>query len=160
MKALPQKIGPYLTAPPVPQLFETNSPLAVFSSEITEVYRIKVEGGGSRGVVDAAWGAYVAALVKGGLDVKETNGSGVGNTEDLFVGILGWESSEVCYTDWTFAIEKGFADMQQARSKALEQASVADAKSKIENLRGVSSFVTALEYSQKVCLCNDTRNAK
>jgi hypothetical protein len=93
-------VKPHSVAPPVPQLYNTDfEPSKVFGSTLTEVWQVKT-GEGDEKVVDStgAWEKFVSAVAEaGGVhgDGKSIQGTSVNLEERRWVGVLGWESSEV-----------------------------------------------------------------
>jgi hypothetical protein len=93
-------VMPHSIAPPVPQLYNTDfEPSKVFSSGLTEVWQVKV-GEGDRKVVESkeAWEKFVSAVEEAGGahgNGKSIQGTSINLEERRWVGVLGWESSEV-----------------------------------------------------------------
>lgn len=77
------QVKPIVTAPPQPQIFHTDlSPIAAFSSPLTEVYRIKIESGGNDfEVVRKAWWDFTAAVESSLHVVLSLSG----------MAVVGWE---------------------------------------------------------------------
>jgi hypothetical protein len=93
-------VKPHSIAPPVPQLYNTDfGPSEVFGSALTEVWQVKI-GEEDGKVVEArgAWEKFVSAVAEaGGVNGKgkSIQGTSLNLEEKRWVGILGWESSEV-----------------------------------------------------------------
>jgi hypothetical protein len=93
-------VKPHSVAPPVPQLYNTDfEPSKVFGSTLTEVWQVKI-GEGDGKVVESrgAWEKFVSAVAEaGGVNGDGTSiqGTSVNLEERRWVGVLGWESSEV-----------------------------------------------------------------
>jgi hypothetical protein len=91
---------PHSIAPPVPQLYNTDSePTKVFGSTLTEVWQVKI-GEGSEKVAESreAWKKFVTAVAEasGSNGTEESiQGPSVNLEEKRWVGVLGWESMEV-----------------------------------------------------------------
>jgi hypothetical protein len=93
-------VKPHSVAPPVPQLYNTDlEPFQVFGSALTEVWQVKIgEGDGKEVESREAWEKFVSAVAEaGGLngDGKSIQGTSLNLEERRWVGVLGWESSEV-----------------------------------------------------------------
>jgi hypothetical protein len=89
-------IKPFATAPARPEVYETDeSPMAVFSSVVTEVYRVKFNNEVKLEQVKAAWSEFVSAVKKILPGVPSLCGISVNLDEDFHVGILGWDGLEV-----------------------------------------------------------------
>lgn len=92
-KAFGGKVKGYATAPPEPQLFETDKgPAAAMSAPVTEVFRIKIH---DRKNIDHAWKDLVDAVGKAESSVETLSGASINLPYDLFVGVMGWDSLEV-----------------------------------------------------------------
>jgi hypothetical protein len=91
---------PHSLAPPVPQLYNTDfGPSKVFGSAITEVWQVKIREGDGK-VVESreAWEKFVSAVAEaGGVtgNGKSIQGTSLNLEERRWVGVLGWESSQV-----------------------------------------------------------------
>ncbi|OQE22851.1 hypothetical protein PENFLA_c012G05203 [Penicillium flavigenum] len=130
-------VKPHSVAPPVPQLYNTDfGPSEVFRSALTEVWQVKI-GEGDKKVVEVrgTWEKFVSAVTEaGGVN---GNGDGIQGTslnleEKRWVGVLGWESSEM-------------------REKVLGSAAVKEARKSLDILVWNTSipFVTAIERVSK-----------
>ncbi|KAG4416722.1 hypothetical protein IFR04_010124 [Cadophora malorum] len=89
-------VQPYATAPPNPQLYETDfGPREVLARALTEVWQVKVgdETDAEEKVEKArkVWGVFVDAVGKG----TRIQGTSLNQEERLWIGVLGWESSEI-----------------------------------------------------------------
>lgn len=89
-------VQPYATAPPNPQLYETDlGPSEVFASALTEVWEVKVGNGtdaeGKVKEARRAWERFVAVVGNG----EGIQGTSLNQEERLWIGVLGWESGEV-----------------------------------------------------------------
>ncbi|KAH9212339.1 hypothetical protein DL95DRAFT_340661 [Leptodontidium sp. 2 PMI_412] len=121
-------VKPHSVAPPVPQLYNTDfAPIQVFESALTEVWQVKI-GGEDGKVVEAtgAWEKFVSAVAEaGGVNGSGTSiqGTSVNLEEKRWVGVFGWESSEI-------------------REKVLGSAAVKEAKKSLDGLLW-NTFVTA-----------------
>jgi hypothetical protein len=79
------------------QLYETDvSPVAVNSAPIIEVFRISLEDVTKEIEVKKAWKVLVNALVHTGASMPQMSGKSVNLADSLYLGVLGWESLEVC----------------------------------------------------------------
>ncbi|PVH71454.1 hypothetical protein DL98DRAFT_660625 [Cadophora sp. DSE1049] len=114
-------VQPYATAPPNLQLYETDfGPSDVFGSSLTEVWQVKVgDGPDAEGKVEearSAWEGFVGAVTGevSGMG-KGIQGTSLNQEERLWIGVLGWESSE-------------------AREKVLGSAPVKEAKKILDGL--------------------------
>ncbi|RYP38469.1 hypothetical protein DL767_002585 [Monosporascus sp. MG133] len=93
-------VKPHSDAPPVPQLYHTDfEPSKVFGSALTEVWQVKI-GEGDGKVVESrgAWEKFVSAVAEaGGVNGngKSIQGTSLNLEERRWVGVLGWESSEI-----------------------------------------------------------------
>lgn len=91
---------PHSVAPPVPQLYSTDfGPSEVFGSALTEVWQVKI-GEGDEKVVEArgAWEKFVSAVAEaGGVNGNgdSIQGTSLNLEEKRWLGVLGWESTEV-----------------------------------------------------------------
>ena len=88
---------PHSVALPVPQLYSTDlGPTEVFGSALTEVWQVKI-GEGDEKVVEArdAWEKFVNAVAEAGGVNGNIQGTSLNLEEKRWVGVLGWESSEV-----------------------------------------------------------------
>ncbi|KAI5364478.1 hypothetical protein J4E82_011407 [Alternaria postmessia] len=121
---------PHSIAPPVPQLYNTDSePTKVFGSTLTEVWQVKI-GEGSEKVAESreAWKKFVTAVAEasGSNGTEESiQGPSVNLEEKRWVGVLGWESMET-------------------REKVLGNAAVQEAKRGLDGLVS-NTFVTAFQ---------------
>lgn len=94
------RVLPYSTALPVPQLYDTDvQPVDVFGSAMTEAWQVKIgEGNEMAEKSKVAWEKFVRAVAEaGGVsgDDKSFHGTSLNLEERRWVGALGWESSEV-----------------------------------------------------------------
>ncbi|CAN9265030.1 unnamed protein product [Alternaria alternata] len=133
---------PHSIAPPVPQLYNTDSePTKVFGSTLTEVWQVKI-GEGSEKVAESreAWKKFVTAVAEasGSNGTEESiQGPSVNLEEKRWVGVLGWESMEIG--------EEQLANFQiQTREKVLGNAAVQEAKRGLDGLVS-NTFVTAFQ---------------
>ena len=92
---------PLALAPAQPQLFETNlEPDAVFSSVLTEVYRIKIPNETVATAVKDSWREFDSAIVKAATterceaEAHLISGTSLNLEEKTFVGVIGWRSAE------------------------------------------------------------------
>jgi len=120
------KMIPLLTAPLVLEIYHTDlSPRAVFSSPLTEVFRIKLGAGGSGyDLVRDTWINFVAALESSTPGLPSVHGSSLNLDQQLFLGVIGWEGND-------------------ARESIISKEVVKEAKSKIESLKGVETFTVS-----------------
>jgi hypothetical protein len=93
-------VMPHSLAPPVPQLYNTDfEPIKVFDSALTEVWQVQIgEGDGKAVESREAWEKFVSAVAEaGGVNGngKSIQGTSLNLEERRWVGVLGWESSEV-----------------------------------------------------------------
>jgi len=90
-------VMPLFTTPPEVQIYHTDlSPVAAFSSPLTEVFRIKIGAGGSEfDVVRASWSNFVTAIERSLPKLVSLNGSSLNLDQQLFLGIIDWEESNV-----------------------------------------------------------------
>ncbi|KAJ5111648.1 hypothetical protein N7532_002183 [Penicillium argentinense] len=121
-------VKPHSVAPPVPQLYNTDlGPSVVFGNALTEVWQVKI-GEGDEKVVEArgAWEKFVSAAAEaGGVSGSgdSIQGTSLNLEEKRWVGVLGWESSEM-------------------REKVLGSAAVKEARKSLDILVW-NTFVTA-----------------
>ncbi|KAJ5192201.1 hypothetical protein N7449_008343 [Penicillium cf. viridicatum] len=118
-------VKPHSVAPPVPQLYNTDlEPTGVFGSALTEVWQVKI-GEGDGKVVEArgAWEKFVNAVTEAGGVNGSIQGTSLNLEEKRWVGVLGWESSEI-------------------REKVLGSAAVKEARKSLDVLVW-NTFVTA-----------------
>lgn len=96
-QAFGAQVKPLATAPPQPQIYDTDlSPIAAFSSHLTEVFRIKIgNDGNDLDAVREAWGAFVAAIEIHLPGLPSLSGTSLNLEEELFLGVVGWEGFEV-----------------------------------------------------------------
>ncbi|KAJ5413611.1 hypothetical protein N7509_000238 [Penicillium cosmopolitanum] len=93
-------VKPHSVAPPVPQLYNTDlGPSVVFGNALTEVWQVKI-GEGDEKVVEArgAWEKFISAVAEaGGVNGNgdSIQGTSLNLEEKRWVGVLGWEGSEV-----------------------------------------------------------------
>ncbi|KAJ5202567.1 hypothetical protein N7449_004646 [Penicillium cf. viridicatum] len=121
-------VKPHSVAPPVPQLYNTDlGPSEVFGSALTEVWQVKI-GERDEKVVEArgAWEKFVSAIAE--ADGVNGNGDSIQGTslnleEKRWVGVVGWESSEM-------------------REKVLGSAAVKEARKSLDTVAW-NTFVTA-----------------
>lgn len=84
------KITAHATAPAQPQVFETDlGPHDVFAAAVTEVFRIKL---GDAEKAKLFWNAFTKSIPNRNTSIS---GKSLNLEEELFVGIIGWESTEV-----------------------------------------------------------------
>ncbi|KAM0165834.1 hypothetical protein ACHAQE_002168 [Botrytis cinerea] len=85
-------VKPHFTAPPSPELYETDvSPKDIFASQIIEVFRINIgDDSGKETTARTAWEALAKSLT--GTDVL--SGISVNLPERLFLGMIGWSGIE------------------------------------------------------------------
>ncbi|KAH6856902.1 hypothetical protein B0I37DRAFT_412793 [Chaetomium sp. MPI-CAGE-AT-0009] len=93
-------VKPHSLAPPVPQLYHTDfEPSKVFGSALTEVWQVKIGEGDEKAVESReAWEKFVSAVAEaGGVDGngKSIQGTSLNLEERRWVGVLGWESSQI-----------------------------------------------------------------
>jgi len=119
-------VKPFAEARPSPEVYNTDeSPIAVFSSGLTEVYRVGFDNEAKLENIKAGWNALVQAVnsvAPGKTSVL--SGTSLNTNQDMFLGIIGWESTA-------------------ARETVVKTNGVAELKHKFEALESVSSFVTA-----------------
>ncbi|RKK77661.1 hypothetical protein BFJ68_g17075 [Fusarium oxysporum] len=113
-------VMPHSLAPPVPQLYNTDfEPIKVFGSALTEVWQVQIgEGDGKAVESREAWEKFVSAVAEaGGVNGngKSIQGTSLNLEERRWVGVLGWESSEM-------------------RGKVLGSAAVKEAKESLDAL--------------------------
>jgi hypothetical protein len=88
---------PLAAGPPQLQVFETDQgPSAVFSSQLTEAFRVNI--GDSKKAADAqhVWKFFTGALESKVQGIKSISGTSLNLEDKLFVGIIGWEGADVC----------------------------------------------------------------
>ncbi|KAF7861655.1 uncharacterized protein EAF02_010609 [Botrytis sinoallii] len=80
------KIKPHITAPPRPEVYETDlSPKDIFASPIIEVFRINIHEDSEKGnAAKTAWEAFAKAL----KDTHILSGVSVNLPERLFLGLI------------------------------------------------------------------------
>jgi hypothetical protein len=88
---------PLFTAPPQLQIYHTDlSPIAAFSSYLTEVFRIRVGTGGNNfDVVRESWFNFVTAIERSLPKLLSLSGISLNLDQQLFLGIIGWEGIDV-----------------------------------------------------------------
>ncbi|KAJ5426817.1 hypothetical protein N7465_001887 [Penicillium sp. CMV-2018d] len=119
-------VKPHSVALPVPQLYNTDlGPTEVFGSALTEVWQVKIREGDGK-VVEArdAWEKFVNAVAEAGGVNGSIQGTSLNLEEKRWVGMLGWESSEI-------------------REKVLGSAAVKEARKSLDGLVW-NTFVTAM----------------
>ena len=94
---------PLAAGPPDINLFETDlQPDDAFASALTEIALIATPDSDEqrREKVQSAWKNYVAAVVQATKGVSSLSGVSVNleGGERRFLGLIGWESQEVCFT--------------------------------------------------------------
>lgn len=96
-QAFGAQVKPFATAPPQPQIFETDlSPSTVFSSPLTEVFRIGIGSGGNNlDVVREAWKAFIAATEISLPGLPSLSGTSLNLDQELFLGVVGWAGVDV-----------------------------------------------------------------
>lgn len=79
---------------PSPQVYETNvGPRSVFAAAVTELFKMRIgDDTEKEKSAKAAWGEFV----KGIENIESLSGVSVNLDEKEFLGIIGWESEEVC----------------------------------------------------------------
>jgi hypothetical protein len=93
-------VKPHSIALPVPQLYNTDfEPIGVFDSTLTEVWQVKIgEGDGKAVESREAWETFSHAVADANgmkRNKKSIQGTSLNLEERMWVGALGWESSEV-----------------------------------------------------------------
>lgn len=89
------QIKPFAAAPVQPQVFETYAePMHAYCAPLTEVYRICLENGTKSSIVKEAWGFLVNAI-NARTPTRDISGMSVNLEDEIFVAILGWDSTEV-----------------------------------------------------------------
>ena len=87
----------HFTAPPQLQIYNTDlSPKAVFSSHLTEVFRIEV--GADHSTIDAVrdtWSEFITVIEQILPNVPSLSGTSLNLDQQLFLGVIGWKASEV-----------------------------------------------------------------
>ncbi|RGP64315.1 hypothetical protein FSPOR_8135 [Fusarium sporotrichioides] len=113
-------VKPHSIALPVPQLYNTDfEPIGVFDSTLTEVWQVKIgEGDGKAVESREAWETFSHAVADANgmkRNEKSIQGTSLNLEERMWVGALGWESSEI-------------------RNKVLESPVVKEAKKSLDAL--------------------------
>jgi hypothetical protein len=90
-------VKPLFTAPSQLQTYHTDlSPIAAFSSHLTEGFRIKIGAGGSDfDVVRDSWFNFVAAIERSLPKLPSLSGTSLNLDQQLFLGVIGWEGIDV-----------------------------------------------------------------
>jgi hypothetical protein len=85
---------PLVTEVTPPQLYDTDIyPEVVYGSALTEVFRVKIGEDEEKKVnIEEAWGNFVESI----RAIKSLSGISVNVEERLFLGMIGWESGDVC----------------------------------------------------------------
>ncbi|PQE22430.1 hypothetical protein CJF31_00001323 [Rutstroemia sp. NJR-2017a BVV2] len=88
-----QMLKSFATARTVPGIYETDvSPKEVFTSPVSEIFRIKIHGDQAKETTARAeWENFTKTL----NGKKVLSGVSINLEERLFLGIVGWESFEV-----------------------------------------------------------------
>lgn len=85
---------PLVTAPAFPELYETDVlPLVVYGSPLTEVFKLKI--GDDKEKEERAketWKNLISFIGNS----KSLSGVSVNIEEKTFLGVIGWESQQVC----------------------------------------------------------------
>jgi hypothetical protein len=94
-KGFAEMIKPIATAKPIPEVYETDvSPKEVFTSPVSEIFRIKIHGDQAKETAARAeWENFMKTL----NGKKALSGVSINLEERLFLGIVGWESFEVSH---------------------------------------------------------------
>jgi hypothetical protein len=88
---------PLAAGPPQLQVFETDQgPGAVFSSRLTEAFRVNIGDSKKAAEAQHVWKFFTGALERKVQGIKSISGTSLNLEEKLFVGIIGWEGAEVC----------------------------------------------------------------
>ncbi|KAF3384572.1 hypothetical protein F1880_001798 [Penicillium rolfsii] len=121
-------VTPHSIAPPVPQLYNTDlGPNEVFRSALTEAWQVKIgESDEKLAETKKAWEKFVGAIADAGGQKKNDDsiqGPSLNLEEKKWVGVVGWESSEV-------------------REKVLRSAAVKEARKSLDALVW-NTFLTA-----------------
>lgn len=113
----------FVSAPAKPEAYETDaSPLASFSSPVTEVFRTQFEDGVRLAAVKTAWVKLVSEI-KGELPgLVSVSGTSINLENHVFIGIIGWKGIEV-------------------RENALASQAVMESRSQLVTQLGVRSIV-------------------
>jgi hypothetical protein len=78
------------------ELYDTDlSPIAAFSSLLTEVFRIKI--GNNPEVAKKTWGVFIVAVERSVPGLPSLSGTSLNLEEQLFLGVVGWEGVEVSF---------------------------------------------------------------
>lgn len=131
---------PHLTAPPKPEVYNTDvSPAAVFSSATIEIIRVKFDDEVSLAVIESAWNDLVASIGLISSAKSSLCGRSINLDGDLFIGMIGWPGDQVGSKLRLFMTRDG--SHSQARDTIMETVKVAKSKSRLEGLVGVSSIL-------------------
>jgi hypothetical protein len=84
----------FMAGPPTIQLFETDaSPASSATAPLTIIVRTTIKDPGNREAAGKVWSGLVKDI--GGEAKGFTHGASVNLEEELYLGVLGWESMEV-----------------------------------------------------------------
>ena len=116
---------PLFSGAPKIQIYHTDlSPKAVFTSRLTEVFRIRLGAGGNEfAVVRDTWFNFVAGLERSLPTLPSLSGSSLNLDQHLFLGIIGWEGTEVSnqgvrmIKKWTLADPERYESILTWRKK-------------------------------------------
>jgi hypothetical protein len=93
---------PYVSAPAIPELFESpGTSMAATSTAYAQVFRlVPLDGPDAKQHIEQWWRHFTAVLVsvqkhKSGIQPSCHHGHGLKNVQGMFVGIFGWQSVEV-----------------------------------------------------------------
>jgi hypothetical protein len=87
-------VAPFSTAPPQPQLYETDlSTHSALSAPVTEAFRIIKQD--NSGEIEEAWTEYVAALKTAPVAITSLSGTSIKLEREMFAEAIGWDSLEV-----------------------------------------------------------------
>lgn len=89
-------VKPYAAGPATPQLYETNtSPVSAFSLPLTEVFRVEIPGTEEMKRAKETWELFETVLKGNSGNVQVVSGLSTNLEEKLFLGAIGWKTSEV-----------------------------------------------------------------
>jgi len=118
-------IKPLATAPAIPEVYATEKrPAEVFSSSITEVYRIRYGDETKLNLARTTWAEFTAAVKELEPEVPCLEGVSINLEEKIHLGMVGWNGLE-------------------ERKKVLENLEVERLKDKLDAVDGLNSFTTA-----------------